>query len=255
MFIVIKPPKLSDIFDVGVKSVTLLLSLLAICISLFGEKLRDYFGWRSAAKLSLHIDREAAPAAYHHGWIEDALAISDSDAWAEPPSLSDQGRLKVHFFRAKISNLGRVPARSVTVWLRRLEYCDPQAREKDLENVMSLRWSDMWRLTTDTQKKNVNGSACDINFDLLPEGSAKYCDLLFYYDLGGPAQIGGLQRSWLYLPVLNVPSSTYAIKSSGSFALHLHVAAENAKPVQEVVDVRVNWNEMPSIRMELRRRK
>jgi hypothetical protein len=220
---------------------TLLIAIAALIISIFGDWIKATFRLSGAAKLKLEVDRDEATSQYHHGWIEEANLITNTSEWLTP-NQDELGRLRVHFYRVKVTNDSPVAARSVSVWIKKFECCDANCKDKAVENVQPLRWSDFWRLRTDRERKIVAGSDTEIEFKVLPEHSSKYCDLCFYYDPSGPPRIGGLRRNWVYLAVRNVPSSTYAIDGNGRYLVELHVAAENARSVDAIVEIDVNWS-------------
>ena len=226
--------------DALLKILTLVLSIAALLIAVFGDWLKAQFGWHAKARLAIDVDRKKNASLYHWGWIEDATKISDLATWADPQS-ADRGRLRLHFLRAKITNESNIAAKSVTVWVKRFERLN--SNQKALENVMPLRWTDFWRLVTNRERNTVTGSDTEVAFAVLPEHTSKYCDLCFYYDLSGPKEIGGLRRNWVYLAVRNLPSSSYAIEGSSSYEVELHIAAENAKSITKVITIHVDWND------------
>ncbi len=223
----------------------LLIAIAALIISIFGDWIKSTFRLSGTAKLKLEVDRDQAASQYHHGWIDEAVLITDTSEW-QAPSQDELGRLRVHFYRVKITNESPVAARSVSVWIKKFECCDVNSKDKAVENVQPLRWSDFWRLRTDRERKLVTGSDAEIEFKVLPEHSSKYCDLCFYYDPSGPPRVGGFRRNWVYLAVRNVPSSTYAIDGNGRYLVELHVAAENARSVDSTVEIDVNWTNSKS---------
>jgi hypothetical protein len=139
--------------DAHQKLATLLIATAALIISVFGDWIKAKFRLSGTAKLKLEIDREQAPSQYHWGWIEDANQISDASEWSAP-NQDERGRLRVHFYRVKVTNDSPVAARSVSVWIKKFECCDANSKDKAVENVQPLRWSDYWRLLTKSGTEN-----------------------------------------------------------------------------------------------------
>jgi hypothetical protein len=235
--------------------VSLFISVVTIAATLLQEWLRDRFRWKGRARLKIEIEK--ADSHCTHGWIEELHALKvDRADWRGNPEDGIGDRLKVLFYRAKITNAGIVPARQITVWIKRFECKDltSEAKKKaPLENIIPLRWSDFWRFSTNVEKKKVTGGQTDITFPLLPEGCSKYCDLCFHLSPAGPPEVGGLKRNRAYFAVLNLPSSSYSIEGNAHYRVDLHITAENAPPLEVAIDVTTDFSaEETAVQMKLR---
>jgi hypothetical protein len=225
--------------NVVFQSLSIVIALLALCISIWGDWLRDHFGWRGRTKLHLYLDEDNAPALYHPGWIEQIDKLSPALKPTDRLLRSDS-RVKVHFYRARVHNSGRIAAKSVTLTLEKLEYRDSIVGKKALENPVRFRWSDVWSFHGDADTQIITASATDGNWAVLAEHTSKYCDFCFYYDRNGPRELGGLRRDKVYFAVLKVPSEGYSMME-GCYRAHLHLSAENAKSVYLIVDIDLSW--------------
>ncbi|HTW46940.1 MAG TPA: hypothetical protein VMD92_03265 [Acidobacteriaceae bacterium] len=227
----------------------IVISIASIAASLGKEWLQDRFGWKGRARLQIEVEK--AYSHHMHGWIDQADRITHAEDWRGKPEDEKGERLKVHFYRAKVTNIGFVPARQITVWIKRFECVDSTSDKKALENIIPLRWSDFWRFVTDVERNKVTGGSTEITFPLLPEGCSKYCDLCFHLSYDGPPEVGGLKRNRAYFAVLNLPSSSYSIEGNSRYRADLLITAENARPLEAVLEVTTDFTAKDAVRMRL----
>jgi hypothetical protein len=227
----------------------LVISIVSVAASLGKEWLQDRFGWKGRARLRIEV--EDADSHHMHGWINETDKITRLENWRGKPEDEKGERLRVQFYRAQITNTGIVPARQITVWIKRFECLNAKPQTKPLENIIPLRWSDFWRFDTDIEKRKVSGGETEITFPLLPEGCSKYCDLCFHLSEDGPPEVGGLKRNRAYFAVLNLPSSSYSIEGNAHYRVELLITAENARPLEAVIDVRTEFDSKSEVEMKL----
>ena len=212
--------------SVLIQAIAAVLTLIAILVALFGDLLRARFHMAPEARLKLEV---LGGKGYHHGWIDGAV-----DNSAE--------RVKVHFFRARVTNVGVASADSVAVSLAHLECLSDQTRAAIENTAMPLRWSDSWLFIMGNNGR-LRGGPANTTLSSLPYGSSRYCDICFFYDLGCSHEILGasLNRKRAYLATENLPSNTYSL-ASGRYRIQLHLSALNAKPITLLFEVDINWD-------------
>jgi hypothetical protein len=187
-----------------------LFTLLAVLVALFKE---DFLNWR------------------YHPLLVPRVHLRPPDCH----KTSFNGGLAVYYLRIWIENRGTQRAHQVQVFVSQLlrKHADGRFHEDSHFLPMNLRWSH-------TREVFAGG---------ISPGMGKHCDLGFIphpaqaRSLGiAPKNVEASRNTWLSLDLEVLPNTESHILESGTYRLELRVAAANAKPRLELLEVTLTGN-------------
>jgi hypothetical protein len=231
-----------------------IVAVISIAIAAFGLGLgiAKHWGLVPRSRLGLEIadsmaqEQSKYDGLYSRGWIEnprvpvtpdEVVATTEDNAKRMLP-VEERSRIPAYFARAKITNLGRFTANSITLSLTSIKRLTDG--EAIVTTVQPLRWSDTWYFQADQSRNIVNATPGMLTFPVMPLGDHRYCDICFHYDLKGPTNLGRFLRRRVYFAVGNLPSQTYSLEE-GVYEVTFNLVAENCNPVQVISQLHISF--------------
>ena len=191
-----------------------LATLAAVIVALFKE---DFLNWR------------------HYPLLTPRVHLRPPDCH----KTSFNGGLPVYYLRIWIENRGTQRAHQVQVFVSQLlrKHADGRFHE-DLDFLpMNLRWSHTQEVFADGISPGM-GKHCDLGFVPKPD-QAKEARFASNF---APKKLANSNSTWLSLDLEVRPNTETHILESGTYRLELRVAAANAKPWIEVLEVALTGN-------------